>query len=286
VIGTILPVNVFDYIIQLDKINFLYLTISMSIISIKKLNKDFTVRKRKGLFSVEKNNIKALSNINLDINEPTILTVIGGNGAGKTTFIKLMLGLIAPTTGSVSIMGNDPHKRDKSHLKNIGFVSGQKRVLNQDLSALDSIYVSSLFYGMSSDEIILDFKYLSELFEVSHRVDSPVRSLSLGETIKFEIIASIIHKPKLLFLDEPTIGLDFSAQESIISTLKAFHEENKSTIVLTSHYAKDISALSKQMLILDKGESIFSGSYQDLLEAEKEENSFIIKLKQELKKYA
>jgi ABC-2 type transport system ATP-binding protein len=257
----------------------------MSIISIQNLNREFLVKKPAGLFQSKKTVITALSQISLEIPEPTILTVIGANGAGKTTLIKIMLGLIAPTAGKVSVLNTNPYLRNKNPLKNIGFVSGQKRVLNTDLTPFDSIFVSSLFYDINSQEIIKNFRHLAELFEVTHRVDSSVRTLSLGETIKFEIIASIIHKPKILFLDEPTLGLDFAAQQSIISTLKTYHEDQKSTIVLTSHYAKDIQALSKQMLILDKGQTIFTGSYQQLIELKQKDHKFINLLQQELRKY-
>jgi ABC-2 type transport system ATP-binding protein len=257
----------------------------MSIISIQNLNREFVIKKNLGLFKSEKTVIKALSNISLEIPEPTILTVIGANGAGKTTLIKSMLGLIAPTSGNIRVLDKDPYQRDKNHLKNIGFVSGQKRVLNTDLTPFDSIFVSSLFYDLDSAEITKNFHYLAELFDVTHRIDSPVRTLSLGETIKFEIIASIIHKPKILFLDEPTLGLDFTAQQSIISILKTYHEQEKSTIVLTSHYAKDIQALSKEMLILEKGKTIFSGSYKQLVELEQKDHKFINLLQDELKKY-
>ncbi|MEM1311871.1 MAG: ATP-binding cassette domain-containing protein [Patescibacteria group bacterium] len=254
----------------------------MSIIRAQNLNRSFSI-KVKG--QKDKLSIQALDKINLVVTKPTILTIVGANGAGKTTLIKLMLGLIKPTSGKILVFDQLPEKRNQAYLKNIGFVSGQKRILNQDLTPFDSIYVSSLFYDISSDEIIKNFDYFCDVFSVQHRKNVPVRKLSLGETIKFEIIASIIHKPKILFLDEPTIGLDFEAQESIIEILKTYHEQNQSTIVLTSHYIKDIKSLSKELLILEKGNSIYSGSYLNFLNSNNSNSEFIKKFKSELNKY-
>ena len=254
-------------------------------IFIKNVSKTFTVSKRLGFFKQEKKMFNALSNISFEINEPTILTIIGANGAGKTTLIKNMLGLIAPTEGMVSIDGYNPYKRDKKYLKQVGFVSGQKRVLKTDLTPFDSIFSTCLFYDMKIEEINDRFEELVKLFKVDQKVDTLVRNLSLGETIKFEIILAIMHKPKLLFLDEPTIGLDFESQKIIISTLKKLHLEENTMIILTSHYPKDIKELSKKVLIIEKGTSTFFGDFEELTQQDISINNYINELNEELKAY-
>lgn len=253
---------------------------------IQNLNKVFIIAKHRGIFGSEKSTFQALKNINFEINEPTILSIIGANGAGKTTLIKIMIGLIPPTKGLVNINGFDPYRRDKKYLKQIGFVSGQKRTLNTDLTPFDSIFSACLFYDMEIDEINERFNELTTLFRVNEKVDTLVRNLSLGETIKFEIIASIMHKPKLLFLDEPTIGLDFESQKIIIETLKKLHNEEQTTIILTSHYPRDIKELSKQVLIIEKGYPIFFGAFEDLAKHRDETiDNYISQLNKELEAY-
>lgn len=249
------------------------------------LNKVFTASKRKGLFRSEKVDFQALSNINFELTESTILTIIGANGAGKTTLIKIMLGLIAPTEGTVKINEFNPYMRDKSYLKQIGFVSGQKRVLKTDLTPFDSIFSSCLFYDMEIDEINTRFDELAKLFKVDQKINTLVRNLSLGETIKFEIILAIMHKPKLLFLDEPTIGLDFESQKIIISTLKKLHIEENTMVILTSHYPKDIKELSKKILIIEKGSSTFFGDFKELTKQNADQSTYINQFNKELKAY-
>jgi ABC-2 type transport system ATP-binding protein len=255
-------------------------------IKINQIEKIFTTTRRKGLISFEKIHFKALSDVSLNLQNPTILTIIGANGAGKTTLIKLMTGLISPTKGNIEINGFNPYQRTKKYLKQIGFVSGQKRVLNPDLNPFDSIFSTCLFYDMEIELINSRFEELVKLFNVEHKTESLVRNLSLGENIKFEIILAIMHKPKLLFLDEPTIGLDFESQKIIITTLKKLHSEEKTTIILTSHYPKDIKELSKDVLILEKGCPIFFGKFEDL-EVHKGDdvNIYINQLNEELEAY-
>ncbi|NJS41963.1 ATP-binding cassette domain-containing protein [Candidatus Gracilibacteria bacterium] len=160
-------------------------------------------------------------------------------------------------------------------------------MLNPDLTAYDYISVSSLFYELEPQEIETRLHHLSELFEVTHRLHSLVRNLSLGETIKFEIIASIIHKPRVLFLDEPTIGLDFSSQSTIVSLLKQYHEEENVTILLTSHYAKDIQTLSKELLVIEKGKELYYDDINNLnSHPNRKVNSYLQTLNEELARYA
>ena len=207
---------------------------------------------------------QALKNVSFTIESPTILSIVGANGAGKSTLIKIMLGLIPPTDGTVRVLGYNPYLKQHQYLKKIGFISGQKRMLSNDLSARRSITSNALFYGLSLTEIQEQLENLSKLFKVNHKLDQLVRTLSLGEVIKLEIINSIIHKPKIVFLDEPSIGLDFDSHETIINILNELHAKEQVTIVLTSHYMRDIKALSKQILVLENGKQLYSGEFSGL----------------------
>ena len=257
------------------------------ILTATNISKEFTTSKPSGLFKRSTKTTTALSNISFTIEKPTVLAVIGANGAGKTTLLKLLLGLVEPTNGSIELLGFNPYTDRKKIINQLGFVSGQKRMLNPDLTAYDYISVSSLFYGLAPEEIEKRLLHLSELFEVTHRLHSLVRSLSLGETIKFEIIASIIHKPQVLFLDEPTIGLDFSSQSTIVSLLKQYHEQEGVTILLTSHYAKDIQTLSKELLVIEKGAEVYYDSLENLnSHPNRKVNTYLQTLNEELARYA
>jgi ABC-2 type transport system ATP-binding protein len=229
---------------------------------------------------------EALKNINFTLDEPTILSIVGTNGAGKSTLIKIMLGLISPTNGKVKVLGYDPYLKQTDFLKKVGFISGQKRILSNDLSARRSITGNALFYDLSLTEIQERLENLSILFKVNHKLDQLVRTLSLGEIIKLEIINSIIHKPKIVFLDEPSIGLDFDSHETIINLLKQLHQIEQVTIVLTSHYMRDIKALSKQILVLENGQQLYSGDFNNLPKNTNMLNSYLDSLNKEIVKYS
>lgn len=259
----------------------------MNLIEINDVSKSFEYDTKIGFFKSEKKTVTAIKNINFTISKPSIVTLIGANGAGKTTLIKMLLGLIAPTSGKLLVLDQNPYLKDDNYLKKVGFVSGQKRLLNPDLPAFDSIFVNSLFYGLSVAVIEERFKNLTKLFGIENKIDVPIRNLSLGETIKFEIISSIIHRPQIILLDEPTIGLDFEAQMTIIKTLKELHEKENITILLTSHYPKDIKELSQRLVVLEKSEIIFDGlpSELDKLNQNSEVSKYLNQLNEELKIY-
>ena len=229
---------------------------------------------------------EALKNISFTIEKPTILSVVGANGAGKSTLIKIMLGLISPTNGNVKVLGYDPYLKQTDFLKKVGFISGQKRILSNDLSARRSIIGNALFYDLSLTQIQERLDNLSTLFKVNHKLDQLVRTLSLGEIIKLEIINSIIHKPKIVFLDEPSIGLDFDSHETIINLLKQLHEIEQVTIVLTSHYMRDIKALSKQILVLENGLQLYNGDFNNLPKNTSLLNNYLDSLNKEIVKYS
>ncbi len=230
--------------------------------------------------------MQALKNINFSIDKPTILSIVGANGAGKSTLIKIMLGLISPTNGKVKVLGYDPYLKQSDFLKKVGFISGQKRMLSNDLSARRSITSNALFYDLSLTGIQERLENLSILFKVNHKLDQLVRTLSLGEVIKLEIINSIIHKPEIVFLDEPSIGLDFDSHETIINMLNELHAKEQVTIVLTSHYMRDIKALSKQILVLENGQQLYSGDFSGLSKNTETLNNYLDSLNKEIVKYS
>jgi ABC-2 type transport system ATP-binding protein len=229
------------------------------------LSKTFTVYKRLGLFKREKKEVKALTDFNLSIPEPVIFGLVGPNGAGKTTFIKHCLGLVEKTTGEIEILGYNPYQRKAAFLKQVGLVSGQKQNLDPNLSALESLRLSGYLYDMLTQEIEERINYLVDKFEIREKLDVPVRQLSLGQRMKFEIISSVLHSPKFLFMDEPTLGLDFDAQNIMRSMLLELHKTQGLTILLTSHYLPDITQLCSRLAVIEKGQKVFEGTIPELM---------------------
>lgn len=235
------------------------------------LSKTFVAYKRTGFFSREKKEVEALKNFNLEINEPIIYGLVGPNGAGKTTFIKHCLGLVEKSGGEIEILGYYPYFRKPDFLRQIGLVSGQKQNLDGNLSAMDSLKLSGYLYDMQEPNITNRINYLVDLFEIREKIDIPVRQLSLGQRMKFEIISSVLHQPKFLFMDEPTLGLDFDAQNIMHKMLQDLHKEEKITILLTSHYMPDITTLCSRVAVIDKGNKVFDGDLEELKSSSQEE---------------
>lgn len=229
------------------------------------LSKTFVVYKRKGFFSYQKQEVQALLNFSLQIDRPTIYGLIGPNGAGKTTFIKHCLGLVEKTSGEIRILGFDPYQKQKEFLEQISLVSGQRSNLYQNLPARESLRLSGYLYNMRGPIIEARIDYLSRLFQIEDKLDTPVRQLSLGQKMKIEIISSVLHQPRFLFMDEPTLGLDFDAQKTIRHLLKNLHQKQKVCILLTSHYMPDILDLCQKVAVITAGQKIFDGSLQELL---------------------
>jgi ABC-2 type transport system ATP-binding protein len=230
----------------------------------KELNKSFITKKSTGLLSSEKSQVAALKSFDLEIAKPLIYGLLGGNGAGKTTLIKMCLGLIEPTSGHLEILGFNPYNKDKQFLSQVGLVSGQKQNLDEDLSGIDNLKLSGLLYNLDKKTIDIRIKELTNIFKITQKLDTPIRQLSLGQRMKFEIISSILHKPKILFLDEPTIGLDFDTQNTLRKTLKELNQKENITILITSHYMKDITTLCHKVAILEDGIKVFDGTIEQL----------------------
>lgn len=247
---------------------------SESVITVRNLTKIYRVSLKgqgflegfKRIFKREYKDIVAVNNISFDINRGEIVGFLGPNGAGKTTTLKMLTGLIYPTSGYVDVLGFKPFERKKEFLKKITLVMGQKQQLIWDLPPMDTFEINAAIYDIPDKEFKKRVYELSEMLSITHILRQPVRKLSLGERMKAELVAALIHSPEILFLDEPTIGLDVNAQVSIREFLKEYNSKYKATIILTSHYMADIEELCDRVIVIHKGSLIFDGELYDLLE--------------------
>lgn len=245
----------------------------MSIIEAKGLTKEYKYFEKpeglkesfKSLFRRETRMRKAVEDFTFTIEEGEFVGLMGPNGAGKTTLIKMMTGIIQPTRGEVLVNGFCPSRGESTFKKSFAVVMGQKSQLWWDLPASDSLLLNKEIYQVPEKKYRDNIAYLTRLFEVEHYLAVPVRKLSLGERMKFELIASLLHAPRLLFLDEPTIGLDAVAQRQIREMLKTAGKERGVTLVLTSHYTEDLLELTKRCIVVRSGQKIYDGDLQRLL---------------------
>ncbi|MBC7472131.1 MAG: ATP-binding cassette domain-containing protein [candidate division SR1 bacterium] len=235
-------------------------------LTVNNVSKTFTVHKRLGFFKREKKVVDALIDFSLVVEPVTIFGLVVPNGVGKTTFIKYCLGLVEKTSGELEVLGYNPYLRKPNFLKQVGLVSGQKQNLDPNLSALESLRLSGYLYDTTPQNIEQRIAYLVDLFETEDKIDVPVRQLSLGQKMKFEIISSVLHEPKFLFMDEPTLGLDFDAQNIMRSLLLKLNKEEGLTILLTSHYLPDITLLCSRLAVIEKGKKVFDGTVKDLMQ--------------------
>ncbi|MDA7865081.1 ABC transporter ATP-binding protein [Rhodopirellula sp.] len=240
----------------------------MPIIEVRQLAKSYRVYNKRegladsvrGLFRREYRDVKAVRGIDLDVEQGEFVAFLGPNGAGKTTTLKLLSGVINPTSGSASVMGFTPWHRKNEYRRRFALVMGQKNQLWWDLPAQESYRLHQQIYGVPVEEFDRTLAELTDLLDVAGLLSRPVRELSLGERMKMELIAALLHRPEVLFLDEPTIGLDVIAQHNIQQFLKYYQEKRKITILLTSHYMKDIAALCKRVVIIAGGRIEYDGS--------------------------
>ncbi|OUR99815.1 multidrug ABC transporter ATP-binding protein [Halobacteriovorax marinus] len=205
----------------------------------------------------------AVADFDLDIPEGQIVGLLGPNGAGKTTLMKMFTGIIVPTSGEINILGHRPSDREKSFRKKIALVMGQKSQLWWDIPAMDSFLLLQKYYEISKDDFDEKIEHMSELLGVKELLHIHVRKLSLGERMKMELMASLIHSPEIIFLDEPTIGLDLVAQENIRNFIKDYHRKNNCTIILTSHYMADVQELCSKIVLILNGKKAYDGDIQD-----------------------
>lgn len=220
----------------------------------------------KSFVKPKKEIVAAVKDISFDVNEGEILGFIGPNGAGKSTVIKMLTGILSPTSGKCTINGKDPQKDRKKYVKEIGVVFGQRTQLWWDLPLTETYTVLKEIYEVDDSRFKKRMSFLNEVLELDSFIKSPVRTLSLGQRMRADIAASLLHSPRVLFLDEPTIGLDVVVKDNIRKAIAKINEEEHTTVVLTTHDLEDIELLSKRIVMIDKGSKVFDGKITDLKE--------------------
>ncbi len=211
------------------------------------------------LFKRDYKIVQAVDEISFQIKKGELVGFIGPNGAGKTTTLKCLSGLLYPDDGEVSVLGYKPWDRQPSFLKKIAFVMGQKNQLWWDLPPIETFYLNKEIYQVDDSQFKKNLDELVDLLEVSEIINTQTRKLSLGQRMKCELIASLLHQPEILFLDEPTIGLDVVMQKKIRDFIKVYNQRYQATIILTSHYMGDVQELADRVIIIDKGKIVFDG---------------------------
>ena len=210
--------------------------------------------------------VQAVQDISFEIGMGEVVGFLGPNGAGKTTTLKMLTGLIHPSSGHVRVAGHVPFRRQPSFLQKITLVMGQKQQLLWDLPALDSLRINAAVYGISDKEFHYRVGELTEMLALEGKLTQPVRKLSLGERMKAELLAALLHQPQVLFLDEPTLGLDVNAQVGVRDFLREYNRRTGATVLLTSHYMADITALCQRVLLIYQGQLIYDGSLEGLVD--------------------
>lgn len=246
----------------------------MPIIEVDNLSKIYRTQKRlpglggavQGLFNRKFTEVRAVDGVTFNIEEGELVGFLGPNGAGKTTTLKMLSGILYPTSGTAKVMGFVPSERKNEYRRQFALVMGQKNQLWWDLPAQESLYLNKEIYGVEDEAYQKVLDEMTELLQVKNLMGIMVRELSLGERMKFELIASLLHKPRVLLLDEPTIGLDVVAQKNIREFIKDYNRRTKTTILLTSHYMNDIQALCDRVVVINHGKKIFDGLLDDVVE--------------------
>jgi len=241
-------------------------------IELNNINKTFKIAKRnagfgeavKALFKKDYTYIHALNNVSFKINDGEIVGYIGPNGAGKSSTIKIMSGILTPDSGECVINGRIPWKDRINHVKEIGVVFGQRSQLWWDVPVVDSFELLKDIYRVSDSAFRKNLNELSELLDIAEIMRTPARQLSLGQRMRCEIAASLLHNPKILFLDEPTIGLDAVSKISVRNFIKTINKERGTTVILTTHDMQDIEALAERILLIGRGKILLDGSLSDL----------------------
>jgi ABC-2 type transport system ATP-binding protein len=243
------------------------------VISVSHLKKDYQIFKKESGFlgSVRSllfrkyEAVSAVSDVSFTIEEGELVGFIGPNGAGKTTTLKCLSGLLHPTSGTIDVLGYTPHTRDHALLRQIALVMGQKNQLWWDLPPMETFLLNKEVYGIADDDFKKTLDELVDLLDVSRLLSIQVRKLSLGERMKMELIAALIHSPRVLFLDEPTIGLDVVMQKNMRDFIRQYNERHKSTVLLTSHYMEDVRQLAHRVIIIDHGRILYDGKLDSLI---------------------
>src|SRR4051812_9215759 len=256
------------------------------VIEIKRLGKIYRVHKRppgmaaalRSVFRRKYESVQALDDLTFSIGAGERVGFLGPNGAGKTTTLKILSGLLHPTSGQVTVAGFVPQARATTFLKTITLVMGQKQQLLWDLPPSETFAMNRALYDLPRKEAAATQATLVELLEIGDLVNKPTRQLSLGERMKCELVAALLHQPKILFLDEPTIGLDVSMQARIRQFIREYNERFGATVILTSHYMEDVAALCPRVVVIDKGRLIYDGELKELVHKIRPEKRITIRL--------
>ena len=234
----------------------------------------------RGLFHRRYDEVVAVEGVNLEIGHGELVGFLGPNGAGKTTTLKMLSGLLHPSGGTAHVLGHVPWEREVLFRRQISLLLGQKNQLLWDLPARESFELNRAIYGIEPSTAQRTIDHLSALLEVRNLLDKPVRELSLGERMKMELIAALLHKPKILFLDEPTLGLDVVSQHRVRDFLRHLVAEEKITTILTSHYLQDIEALCRRVVIIDHGRIIHDGSWEQIVRNFSDRKEIVLRFKE------
>jgi ABC-2 type transport system ATP-binding protein len=246
----------------------------MQAIEVRGLSKTFRTYKKqpgfagalKGLIRRQYEPVHAVKEVSFTVEEGELVGFLGPNGAGKTTTLKMLSGLLYPSGGSAKVLGYVPWDREDGYRRQFALLLGQKNQLWWDLPANESLALNAKIYGIDEGTLKRTVDELSEMLRVRDKLDVMVRELSLGERMKMELIASLLHQPRVLFLDEPTIGLDVVSQQTVREFLRSYNTTRKTTILLTSHYMADIQALCRRVIIIDHGSIFFDGRLEEVLD--------------------
>ena len=241
-------------------------------IKVEKISKTYQVPEREGgfgaafrsFFKRKYKDVKAVQEVSFEIAQGEIVGFLGPNGAGKTTTLKMLSGLLHPTGGTANVLGFTPWELKQEYLRSMTLVMGQRNRLSWDIPAADSFLLNQAIYRIPDDQYKQTYKELDEMLELEPLMKKPVRNLSLGERMKCEIAVGLLHRPKVLFLDEPTIGLDITGQVRIREFLREYNRRTGATILLTSHYMADVTALCERIIIIHHGQLKYDGGINDL----------------------
>lgn len=217
------------------------------------------------LFHRERLTMQAVKDVSFSIESGEMVGFLGPNGAGKTTTLKMLSGILHPTSGHLTVLGHVPARREPAYQKQFALVMGQKNQLIWDLPALETFAVNRAIYEVPTKEFKRSLDELIGLFEIEEILDVQVRKLSLGQRMKCELVAALLHQPKVLFLDEPTIGLDVVAQKNIRDFLRRYNQRKRTTVLLTSHYMDDIRELCERVIIISSGRLMYDGNLESLI---------------------
>jgi ABC-2 type transport system ATP-binding protein len=255
------------------------------VIAIEKLSKTYTVDERseglkaalRSLFRRQKKEVKAVKEISFTLEPGEVVGFLGPNGAGKTTTLKMLAGLLYPTSGGGSVLGYTPHLREREFLRQITLVTGQRNQLVWDIPAADSFMLNKAIYEIPEAQFQETLDEYVELLELEDLIRKPVRNLSLGERMKVEIAGALLHRPTVLFLDEPTLGLDITMQRRIRRFIAEYNRRYGATVLLTSHYMADVVALCRRVIVIHHGQILFDGDLSQLAERSISHKRIVVK---------